>query len=241
MNQYYENLLAETTGNSYVDAAGLSTGTFYYAVIPVDDYNNKSTSNTATAVVSIPEIIIESRAATAPAFTSAAGTLSNTGAKSTAPGVTPGIGSLYGTTINQTATYAPGITEPGLYDVFITLQGGAGNSNANAQTQWTIATPAGGNESGTITLAYNNVTFANTWGKLNASPIPFGAGAAGAAGTLVLQNLDGNNAVGKRFNVDSARFLYVGPLPSTGPSATSITTAWPNPSQGGNVVYTVQF
>lgn len=66
---YYANLInknSTVTGNTFTDtpATGLGNGTWYYLVVPVDDYNNKSTSNQATAVVSLPEVIVDDAAAT---------------------------------------------------------------------------------------------------------------------------------------------------------------------------------
>jgi uncharacterized lipoprotein YddW (UPF0748 family) len=67
VKQYYANLVNRNftvTGSSFNDtpATGLSAGTWYYKVIPVDDYNNRSGSNQVTATPSMPSLIVDNEA-----------------------------------------------------------------------------------------------------------------------------------------------------------------------------------
>ena len=66
MKTYYANLANRNftvTGNAFIDRQeyGLTPGLKYYKVVPVDDYNNRATSNEATATPSFALVILESR------------------------------------------------------------------------------------------------------------------------------------------------------------------------------------
>lgn len=102
---YYANLVNKNfvvTGNEFIDdgSKGLTAGTYYYKVIPVDDYNNKGDSNTVGPVTpSFPEFIIESRSGgqNYSKYSEISGDWQNSTSKSTASGVTSGIGSRFAT------------------------------------------------------------------------------------------------------------------------------------------------
>jgi hypothetical protein len=102
---YYSNLVNknyDVTGNEFIDepAKGLAPGTYYYKVVPVDDYNNKGDSNTVGPVTpSFPEFIIETRSGgkNVSQYTEISGDWQNSTSKSTASGCTSGIGSRFAT------------------------------------------------------------------------------------------------------------------------------------------------
>jgi uncharacterized lipoprotein YddW (UPF0748 family) len=231
----YANLVnksAVLTGTSFTDPGPFSSGssTFHYRLLAVDAYNNKAQSNIATVAVNIPEVILEVRDSLgnnvgAPLI-AVSGSYSPTTAKSTAAGLT-GTGSRFSTTVGNSITFTPAITVAGTYNIYTTLQGGAGNPSAQASVNWTVTTPAGGNASGNINLSNSNATFGNAWG-LVASNVPFAAGSAGSVGSFTMTNVDGDGAgalPGNRFNPDSVRFVWTGPLSdTTAPTSTASAT-----------------
>jgi hypothetical protein len=218
----WANLVNKTTlvnGTSWLDtlATGMVSGTpYYYALVPVDSYNNRATSNEVGPVTATSgDVIVESRqigtlASTpntpSPTF-SITGTYSDTASKSTAPGLLASR-SLFNTVPGSTATFAPAFANTGRYNVYITIAGGAGNSNNFADANFTIH-HAEGSTSGSVALKWNDSTISNTW-KLIGSDLKFFAGPAGSSNArIVLTNVNGNNASGARFVVDAVRFEYV--------------------------------
>lgn len=218
----WANLVNKTTvvtGTSWLDtlATGMVAGTpYYYAVVPVDDYNNRGSSNEEGPVTATSgDLIVESRQigtlsttpnTTSPTF-SVTGTFSDTSSKSSASGLQASR-SLFNTVPGSTATFAPAFANTGRYNVYITIAGGAGNSNNFADANFTIH-HAEGSTSGTVALKWNDATISNTW-KLIGSDLKFLAGPAGSSNArIVLTNVNGNNATGARFVVDAVRFEYV--------------------------------
>jgi len=210
---YYATQLAITqtiSGNSYTDGPFAVGGTYYYRVVAVDDYNNKSTSVVIGpyTVTAAPSAIVESRTSgggltPSPTYVESAGAMADTTSKSGAPGVTAP-GSRYGTTVNQTATFRPNLPSAGGYDVFVTLDDASSGSNNNALTGFTI-TGSGSPVTGQVRLVGTDGSLANTW-KLLASDVPF---AAGTAGTISFKNLDGDGGgalTGNRFVMDAVKF-----------------------------------
>src|SRR5262249_16492733 len=134
--------IATTAANatSYPDAPG--TGTWYYVVRSVNGIGASSNSNqTSATVVSIPDIIIESRQAggaltAAPAyqeFLSSGGAWANQTAKSRASGLTGTGGRWTGTSsVGSNAIFNPTITTAGFYDVFITLPNATNGPNVGS-------------------------------------------------------------------------------------------------------------
>ncbi|MEQ8819768.1 MAG: family 10 glycosylhydrolase [Sumerlaeia bacterium] len=254
VNPYYENLVNkdfDITGTSFVDDLdeGLTPGDKYYLVVPVDDYNNKGTSNTAGPVTpNIPELIVESRtsgAATtaAPAYAET-GSFSNTTAKSAAPGLT-GSGSRFSTTIGNTASFSPAIAEGGLYHVYLTIDGDLGtNPSAIANSDWTLTSNADSTQTGNVDIEQGVAALDDSWLQLTATPIAIAAGAAGSASTITFENLDGDGASaapGNRFNMDAVRYLFAGVADVTAPNATGIMLSGSSPTNASTVQFAVTF
>ena len=208
---YYVNLLnrtAEITGNSFVDssATGLTPGIKYYRVVPVDDYNNKGTSNEANATPAGSTIIVESRTSggavtAAPAYAET-GSFSITSSKSSAPGLV-GSGSRFSTTINNSVTFKPAIASSGFYDVYVTLDDASTGGNNNALADFTITGESGATVTGSVRLSPVTPGLANAWLPI-ASNVKF---AAGQTGSIMLVNKDGNAGTGARFCSDAIKVV----------------------------------
>jgi len=208
---YYANQLAVTqtiSGNSFTDGPFAAGGSYYYRVVAVDDYNNKSTSTVLGpfTVTQAPTVIVESRTPAggltpSPTYVESGG-MFDTSSKSSAPDLAAP-GSRYGTTINQTATFRPNLPSLGGYDVFVTVAGGSQNPNNDATAAYTI-TGSGSPVTGQVRI-HKDGPMVNTWYKI-ASDVPF---AAGNAGSLQFRNLDGDGAgaaAGNRFVMDAVKF-----------------------------------
>jgi len=209
----------DITALSFSDAAstGLTFGSnLYYRVIPVDDYNNRATSNVAGPVSTSGEIIVESRLAgnsntslvtnltPAPTMTRT-GTWADTSSKSTAAGLSA-LRSMFNTTVGSTVTFSPAVSNTGRYNIYVTV-GGGGNTNNNANAEVTINHALGTTVVPSVPLVYNGGA-GNAW-LLVASDIKFNAGAAGSANCqIILENLDGNNGTGARFVADAIKLTY---------------------------------
>ncbi len=213
---YYSNLVNrnfDVKDNSFADKKdyGLTAGTKYYRVIPVDDYNNKGGSNEVSAVPVIPTAIVESRTAAgattpSPGYAET-GTFGATTAKSAAPGLT-GSGARYSTVVGNRAKFQPAIPSAGTYDVFVTLANNANGPSNDANTSFTVfqdGAPVGGN----VRLRAATSGLADQW-LLIAAGVKMKAGAAGAAGGIEFQNLDGDGTAstypGNRFCMDAVKF-----------------------------------
>lgn len=173
---YYANLVNrnyDVTGNEFIDepSKGLTAGTYYYKVIPVDDYNNKGDSNTVGPVTpSFPEFIIETRTGgqNVAKYTEISGDWQNSTSKSTAAGVTSGIGSRFATldTKNDVARFTlagvPGVpTGQHYYNIYYTTNSVSSTNCANCT--YRVKTPTG-ILSGTFDVLPS--TTGNTWYKV---------------------------------------------------------------------------
>lgn len=221
---YYSNLVSvgtTQTTTTFTDtiANGLVAGSsYYYLVVAVDDYNNKSTSvQVGPASPVIPVSIVESRngaaARSAPEYQETVGTFANTTSKSGAAGVAE-TGSRYSTTAGATARFSPTITESGYYHVYVTLDDGTSGANNNAVATWTVdssAVAGTNNGSGSVTLAPTTVGLANDWLQLTTTPVLFNAGAAGSTGTITFTA----TTITNRFNMDAVKFEYDSAPPPT--------------------------
>jgi hypothetical protein len=173
---YYANLVNrnyDVTGNEFIDepSKGLTPGTYYYKVIPVDDYNNKGDSNTVGPVTpSFPEFIVESRAGgqNYTKYTEISGDWQNSTSKSTAPGVTSGIGSRFATldTKNDVARFTlagiPGVPSgQHYYNIYYTTNNVSSTNCVNCT--YRVKTPTG-----IVTGAFDVVpaNTGNTWYKV---------------------------------------------------------------------------
>jgi|GEM_PF-3590191 uncharacterized lipoprotein YddW (UPF0748 family) len=206
---YYANLVnrtADVTGNSFVDssATGLTAGKKYYRVVPVDDYNNKGTSNEVNATPGGSTVIVESRTSgggvtAAPAYAET-GSFSSTTSKSSAAGLV-GSGSRYSTTINNSVTFKPAIASSGFYDVFVTLDDAGSGGNNNALADFTITGESGATVTGSVRLSPATTGLANAWMPI-ATNVKF---AAGQTGSITFLNKDGNAGTGARFCADAIK------------------------------------
>ncbi|MCX7717302.1 MAG: phosphodiester glycosidase family protein [Candidatus Sumerlaeaceae bacterium] len=108
--------------------------------------------------------------------------MADTGTNCSAPGVTPGIGSRYGSTYRsvagaKSATVSPNFPRAGNYNVYVTW--GAGSNRRNPITYKVNHT------SGTSVFLIDQTATANVWVRLGSGPFPF---AAGPGGTVVMSN-----------------------------------------------------
>ena len=173
---YYSNLVNknyDVTGNEFIDepAKGLAPGTYYYKVVPVDDYNNKGDSNTVGPVTpSFPEFIIETRSGgkNVSQYTEISGDWQNSTSKSTASGCTSGIGSRFATmaTKNDVARFTlagiPGVPAgQHYYSIYYTTNNVSSTNCPNCT--YRVKT-ASGIVSGTFDVVPSNT--GNTWYKV---------------------------------------------------------------------------
>jgi len=227
---YYENLVdpaATITGTSFTDttaAENLAVGniaTYYYSVIPVDDFNNRGTGATSSStLVSPTTYFVESRdfsgaQTSSPTFTTSAA-FSTTSAKS-GNATLGGSGSLFTTTTGLSASFSPQITDSGLYRVYYIMDGGGSNSNAVANADFTISTNAEpSDQTGDVDLVYTVTEFVNDeFLEITTTPVEVNTGAAGSAITLTLTFTTDDPVLGEtrnRFVVDSSAFVKVGEL-----------------------------
>ena len=217
VKQYYENLVNrsfDVTGNSFVDCAatGLTPGQHRYIVVPVDDFNNRGSSNTVVSAVVPGPVIVESRTATgvktaSPAYeeyTRSGTSFGNQTVKSDAPGLA-GSGTRYTINTNIAAVFQPTLTVAGNYNVYVTLPSAV---SSNALANYSI-THDGPTITGSVRLAYNTAGLANKWLPLERN-VRFAAGGSGAVGGAGFQNVDGNNSTSRRFTMDAVKFEPAG-------------------------------
>ena len=214
---YYQNLVNrsfDVTGNSFVDCAatGLTPGQHRYIVVPVDDFNNRSSSNTVVSAVVPGPVIVESRnsagqktaSPTYDEITRAGTSFGNQTVKSTAQGLS-GSGTRYTINTNIAAVFQPTLTAAGNYNVHVTLPSA---TVSNALANYTI-THDGPTITGSVRLAHNTAGLVNKWLLLERN-VRFAAGGAGAVGGAGFQNMDGNNSTSRRFTMDAVKFEPVG-------------------------------
>jgi uncharacterized lipoprotein YddW (UPF0748 family) len=206
---YYENQSAPgstITGTSHMVGPFTNAGSYYFRIVPVDDYNNKGPSTVVGPVtVAGSTVIIESRqpngAVSPPSVYTESIGMADTSSKSTAPGLTalpPTSGARYSTNVGMVATFRPNLPLAGSYNVYVTM--GAGSNN-NATAKYTI-TGSGPAVTGNVELRNSNAALVNKW-YLLASNVNFDAG---TGGTVAFQNLTGNAGVGSRFVMDAVKF-----------------------------------
>lgn len=211
---YWANLVNkdfDVLGTSFVDsgATGLTSGNWYYRVVPVDEYNNKADSNVVGPIsVTIPSTIVESRSGgqNFAAYSEVSGDWQNSTSKSTAPGVTGGIGSRFATmgttmsTKNDVARFSPTnlVTGTNLYDIAYTTNN-VGSTDA-PNTTWRVTT-ASGVVSGTFDVTAANT--GNQWATIGRFALD--------AATARLE-VDSSTSTGSgtdRLPTDAVRFSFV--------------------------------
>jgi len=147
--------------------------------------------------------------------------LAHSTAKSSAPGVTPGIGSRYGSiteTTNKEASYLPAIPISGWYQVSVTW---GTSSSGGTSIKHTVT-----HRDGQYTVTYNQSSSGNLQNKWNViGTFPFAAGASGACGQL-RQYVTATQS-GRRIMADAAKWVYVGPFKVTKPSPANGSTNVP--------------
>lgn len=221
---YYRNLVNrdyDVTGTSFVDWSGTGlagAGTYYYVVVSVDDYNNKGISNQVSATATFSEYIVESRTGgkNFDKYNEISGDWQNSTSKSTAPGITAGIGSRFATleSANDVVRFepseAPSILLPGTaeYDVYITTNNISSTNCSNAT--WRVNTAAG-LQAGTV-----NITAANTgnlWYLIGRFQLNSSTGylELSSAGTTTTPNTTTTRIV-----ADAAKFTLVSAPPQNG-------------------------
>jgi uncharacterized lipoprotein YddW (UPF0748 family) len=220
---YYANLVNrnyDVTGNEFLDdkSHGLTAGTWYYKVVPVDDYNNKGDSNTVGPVApSFPEFIIETRSGgqNVGKYSEISGDWQNSTSKSTAAGVTAGIGSRFATldTKNDVARFTlAGVTGvpagQNYYSIYYTTNNVASTNCTNCT--WRVKT-ASGIVSGTFDVIPANT--GNVWYKV-AGPLLLDASDAyfeiDSSSSTTTPN--GSNT---RLPADAVKFSFDLPFPVT--------------------------
>lgn len=130
------------------------------------------------------------------------GTFADSSAKSSAAGITPGIGSRYASALytDRYAAYIPDITDAGYYDVWVTW----GTSTTGHPTILHEVI----HMEGTFSVILNQNSSAglqNTWVYLG--NFPFDVGTAG----MVKQSVQ-DPILGNRIMADAVKFTYTGPL-----------------------------
>ena len=132
--------------------------------------------------------------------------MANTGANCTAPGVTPGIGSRYGSTYRSVAGSKRAVVTPvfglaGNYRVFAAW--GAGSSRRSPITYHV------NHAFGTQTMQLDQTATANEWIELGSDPYYF---AKGSSGSVEMTNED-IDVSGSMF-ASAFKFEYIPPVPS---------------------------
>lgn len=166
VREYYSNLRmvfwdenAARSSFNWTDNSPLS-GNNYYKIVAYDRWHNAASANVGPVSCLGGEIIIESRSGgkNYNLYTDAGMTGDST-AKSTAVGVTSGIGCRYSTNVSITAsaTFSPG--RSGNFDLYVTCPSATTTNAPNTSFQVT-----GTAVSGTVPLVYNG-SAANSWYK----------------------------------------------------------------------------
>ena len=220
-------LVATTNPNvvTYTDAPP-AVATYYYVVRSANNVATSANSNQASATITTvtpPDTILESRqpggaVTPSPTYTeglASGGTWQNTSGKSSAVGLV-GTGARWtgASSLGSYAEFAPNITTPGYYNVYVTGPNAGSAPNAGSPGAGFLITTTYTTASGTYDNSRTNAALADQWYPL-ASNVAF---PAGATSTIRITN---NNAASadtlQRFNIDAIKLSFVGPLPSKVP------------------------
>lgn len=186
----------------------VSTASQYYFNMPFAPYTLY-----ANFVAGVPDIIIESEVGGQNSDWYFENGMAHSSAKSTAAGITAGIGSRYGSTgadiETRYASYEPAIAVDGFYQVFATWgTSSSGGSNVLHSV---------GYLDGEYTKSFSQYSGAGLQNKWNSiGTFPFAIGESGECGYLV-QWVDTLQA-SKRIMADAAKWVYVGPFQAVNPT-----------------------
>ena len=205
-----------------VTLGGLQPNRTYYFKVYSLNPGAPAALSTVCALVTRPatpvDIIIESRSGGKNyAWYYDVNASGDSGAKSSAAGCTPAIGSRYMSlqaSYNREAHYRPAITTAGSYAVYVTW-GTSASGGSNIKHTVTY-------NGGSYTTSFNQATNSNVWNYIGT--FPFAAGASGSCGE-VKQWADALEA-GKRFTADAVKFVWANTdtTPPTTPTNLSATT-----------------
>jgi uncharacterized lipoprotein YddW (UPF0748 family) len=174
-----------------------------------------ATATATAAIITPPDIIIESRTASgavtaAPAyqeFLTTGGAWANTTSKSQAPGlVAPGSRFTSNGSLGAYAVWRPTIITPGLYDVYITLANATRGPNNYSPGAGFAVQHLNGTTTGTFDLTRDNAALIDQW-MLLAGNVRLGKG---TAGSLTIVNNNPSSAGNQRFCMDGVKFVFKG-------------------------------
>lgn len=222
---YYENLVNrnfDITVPRFEDttSTGLPQGVVHYRVVPVDSYNNKAISN-QVSTTAVAEYIVESRGINSADYSEISGNWANSTSHSTAPGLTPGIGSRFATltVANDVARFTPNLASfvPGTheYEIFITSNS-FGSTNCPSCT-FRVRQANGTVHTGTFDYIASNT--GNKWYSLGTYTLSSTNGAyleIDSSTTPPAARTDANRIVG-----DAVKFVI-----RTTPSTTTQADGW---------------
>ncbi|MCX7717630.1 MAG: family 10 glycosylhydrolase [Candidatus Sumerlaeaceae bacterium] len=203
VREYYGNLqmvfwepTPSRTSFTWTDVRPL-TGNTYYKVVAYDDWFNQAATASVGPVASQGEMIIESRAGGQNFAKYTDSGMSDSTAKSSAPGCTPGIGSRYSTnaTLTASGTFTPGVS--GRFDLYVTVDNASSHNAANTRVE---INPGG--YVGTVPLVGTNPAVGDAW-YLFASNIELTT-----ASTIVFRE---QAPQADRFNMDAIRLVPATP------------------------------
>lgn len=207
-------ILGSSASNSYTDETASPNTTHTYEVRAKDltpNYSNWSNSAVVTTPGTAPgDFIIESRSGGLNfSKYEEIGTFGNTSAKSTAAGLTSGIGGRYGSANIgaaglKRALFKYNVPIAGVYEAFVT-SGSQSSRNTNVKTVITHAL-------GSTVTSFDEVANTNVWKSLGQFNLNVGTNTA----TVELNNENGN-AAGANMNVDSVKYVFVSYLPVPAP------------------------
>lgn len=234
---YYSNLVNRNytvTGNTFTDdpSTGLSGGSFYYKVIPVDDYNNKGNSNQIGPISSnMPnDYIIESKSPglNYTDYSEISGNWGDSTSKSTAPGLTANINSRYSTlaTKNDVARFTPkGLSQgTNYFDIYYTTNIASSTNCANCT--YRVMTSAGSLASGLFDVIPG--TTGNKWYKIGKFLL------SSSSAYIEVDNSSSTTSASDSYRLpaDAVKFVYapLTPTPSPTPSATPTPSPTPTPT-----------
>ena len=209
---YYANMVMEwwdlsssRISFSFDDTAA-GAGTYYYAAVAYDNWNNQAVATAGPVTVTTGGTIIIESHTPAGTITPPAQGYSQSGswysggstAKSTASGLT-GVGTEWSSNavIDASYTITPNIPVVGNYDIYITTPSASSVDAANSQ--FSITHP-GGPTTGTIALTSSNT--GDKW-TLLASNIFFNTGTGGSV------TISEHSPQGNRFYSDAVKFVRV--------------------------------
>ena len=211
---YYENMVMEWWDLDSSESAfsfddnSAPAGTFYYAAVAYDDWNNEAsaTSGSVTVVSGGGEYIIECRTGGQHVSDySETGAFSDSTSHSTAEGCTPGIGSRFALPAdangrNDKGRFTPSSLSSGTYSVYVTTYN---YSSANAQDITVRINDSGGVATSSFDLVYT--TCGNNWVQCGTINFVSGQGHYVEFDNSTQSNLGGSTD--SRMNMAAVKFV----------------------------------